>query len=118
MDIINTPTEDILKHLLQRQLSFVINDRVVKKGKLILFKQNNYCVDLNLKQQTDDERLVVYTIPLPFFVTQTSRCVLFDYRLALLVGNNVSLLNMIRAIPPARRTKFYDATLTINMETL
>jgi len=115
MDIVNTPVEEILKYLLQRQILFMINERVIKQGKLILFKQNNYCVDLHLHQHKK-EGLLIYTIPIPFNIAKSSYSVLFDYRLAALVKNNDRLLQMVKNVAPARKTKFYDTLLTIRLE--
>lgn len=119
MDIVNTPIEETLKYLLQRQITFTINDRVIKKGKLVIFKQNNYCVDLHLNQsQTKKEGLLIYTIPIPFTIIKTSQNILFDYRLVSLVRSNERLLQMVKNIAPARKTKFYDTILNIRMEPL
>lgn len=110
MDISNTPIEDTIKFLLQRDLLFVINNRTIKRGKLILFKQNNFCIDLHIIQPTKTTHSI-YTIPIPYDTKIFNSHVLFDYTLNTLVKNNHRLYNLIKDIKPPRKTKFYDTQL-------
>lgn len=112
MDISNTQLENAIKFLLQRDLKFCINNRVVKSGKFILFKQNNFCLDLHMIQHNKITHSV-YTIPIPFNTEHHSSYILFDYSLNTLVKNNKNLYNLIKDIKPPRKTKFYDTKVQV-----
>ncbi len=115
MDITDTNLEKVLKQMLQRYLIVHKDKRVIKKGKLILFKQNNFNVDFHLIVPKKDKP-IIYSLPIPFNTSISSRYVLFDYRLNSLVKNNLDMYNQLMHIIPAKKSKFYNAEIYIEME--
>lgn len=116
MDITDTTLENVLKQMLQRYLIVHKEKRIIKRGKLILFKQNNFNIDLHLVVPKKPNT-IIYSLPIPFdTVIKGSRHVIFDYRLNSLVRNNVSMYNQLIHIVPAKKSKFYNTEIFIEMD--
>lgn len=116
MDITDTTLENVLKQMLQRYLIVHKEKRIIKRGKLILFKQNNFNIDLHLIAPKKNNT-IIYSLPIPFdTIIKSNRYVMFDYRLNSLVKNNVNMYNMLSHIIPAKKTKFYNTEIYIEME--
>ena len=116
MHISDTPIEDILKELLQRDLIFTINKKKIKQGKLLLFKQNNYTIDFQLcpVNKKDFSKIITYNTPIPFNLTINEKGMVFDYRLNTLSKNNKNILKHLKSIIPVAKNKFYDNILYID----
>lgn len=115
MLINETKIEEVLKFLLQKKLKFMIKNKQVKKGKLILFKQNNYHLELMMEINGDTKK---FEIPIPYEaeVWEKDDLVYFDYRLTTLGKNNPELQNIIRSIPREGNNKYYDTILEIEIQ--
>jgi len=116
MTIDDTYLEEVLKGLLQKDLHFSIKNKTFKKGKLILFKQNNYHVALTIKNNKDE--LKNFEIPIPFDVEvwEEDDLVFFDYRITTLAKNNPDLQQVIRNLPRDGNNKFYDTICEIKIK--
>jgi hypothetical protein len=82
------PGEKLLANNLQQQLSFSLNNKTFKTGKLVLFKRVHYNIVITL--QTLKRGIENFEIPIPF---KTDFCIeknaiLFDYRLTTLSFKN------------------------------
>ena len=116
MDITDTNLETILKQMLQRYLIVHKEKQIIKRGKLILFKQNNFNIDLHLISPKKPNP-IIYSLPIPFdTIIKGSKYVMFDYRLNSLVKNNVNMYNKLAHIKPAKKSKFYNSEIYIEME--
>ena len=116
MDISNTPFENLLKQMLQRHLTIYNGKRVLKRGKFILFKQNNFNIDLHLITPKK-QKIVIYSMPIPFesnFIDSNN--ILFDYKISSLGKNNPGLYEKLHKITPAKKTKFYNNEIIIEMD--
>jgi len=116
MDISDTPLENILKQMLQRHLVIYKEKKILKKGKFILFKQNNFNIDLHLLGQKKPKP-IIYSIPIPFKSSfKDNACVIFDYKLFSLIKNNDKMVKIVSNIMPTKKSKFYDAKIYIEMD--
>lgn len=115
MLINETKIEEILKFLLQKNLKFFIKSKQLKKGKLILFKQNNYHLELMMDINGEQKK---FEIPIPYDaeVWEDDNLVYFDYRLTTLAKNNPKLQKLIMSVPKDGNSKFYDTILEIEIE--
>ncbi len=115
MYIDNTPIESILKKLLQQNIVITLNNKTLKKGKFILFKQVHYCIELSLKNQEDVIKKI--ELPIPFNVEEWSddNLIYFDYRISTLTKNNPDTLNLIKKLVLDKTSKFYNQILEIEI---
>jgi len=115
MIINDTPLEDLLKSLLQKNLKFGIKNKIIRKGKLILFKQNNYHIELSL--QTKENNMKIFEIPIPFSFEEwkDDNLIYFDYRLLTLAHNKNDFYQFLKKLEPTNN-KFYDNILEIQID--
>lgn len=74
------PGEKFLVDCLQKHLCFLINDRLIKKGKLILFRRANYFIQVSLSNEKNHREN--FEIPIPFKTEyyKDDGLIYFDYR--------------------------------------
>lgn len=114
--ITDTDLEDVLKNLLQRQLTLSLNNKTWREGKLLLFKQSGFYLEfiINSKKKSRER----FEIPIPFCINTLSKNHLqFNYKLTSLSGKNDKLLRMLKEIKPLGKSKFYDNVLEVKFNT-
>ena len=104
-----------MEGLLQRDIKLVVNDKVLREGKLILYNIKDYhieCIFITKKNQQK-----VYEIPVPFGITVKPSCVIFDYSTKLISKGNLDNVMIVRmlALTIKKKSKLYDNVLTIEM---
>jgi len=114
MLINDTQIEKILKLLLQKNLSLSIKNKQLKKGRLVLFKQNNYHIELTV---SNNGALKKFEIPIPYNIEswEDDNLIYFDYRLITLAQNNKDIHNLITGVQKNCNNKFYDSILEISI---
>jgi hypothetical protein len=79
----DSPEKDHLIGYLQQSILIKMNEKVLKRGKLLLFKRNHYFIQLAL--QTEKHARENIEIPFPFDIDSSTKNVLkFDYRISAL----------------------------------
>jgi hypothetical protein len=114
MTINDTEIEDALKFLLQKNLRLNINKQY-RKGKLLLFKQNNYHIEFTVRKNDIDIKR--FEIPIPFAIERWDEegLIYFDYRLKTLSKKNAALFERLSKLPVDGKNKFYDKILEIQI---
>ena len=109
ISITDTELETTLKNLLQRKIDFVIHKKQWRSGRLLLFKQNGFFIELTIKN--NKEKIERFEIPIPFDVIKKTDFVKFSYELASLVCNNDDIINELKKIEPNCRSKYFNGYL-------
>ena len=114
MLIDHTEIEDALKSLLQKNICLNIKNKLIKKGKLILFKQNNYHIELLFHNA--EKEIKKLEIPIPYAVENWSsdKLIYFDYRLTTLT-KDITLIKTLKSLSRDGNNKFYDTIVEINI---
>lgn len=75
------PGEQFLVHCLQKNVSFSVNNRTVKRGRLLLFKRFHYFIQIALLTEKGTKEN--FDIPIPFKIEDylDEGLLYFDYRL-------------------------------------
>ena len=75
------PGENFLISCLQKNLNFIINHKIIKKGKLLLFKRFHYFIQITLMNEKNVREN--FDLPIPFKVESYTDegLMYFDYRL-------------------------------------
>jgi hypothetical protein len=115
MLINGTYIENNCKKLLQKNISFELKNKVLKKGKLVLFYQRNFYLVFIL--ETDKKIKDKIEIPIPFGIEfhDEDDLMYFDYRISTLkkhlfdVEPYFTLFN-----PKLAKSKYFNIILTIN----
>lgn len=94
---------------LQQQLSFSINTKTVKKGRLLLFRRNHFFIQITLMSFKNEKES--FEIPFPFKVEthEGEGLMYFDYRLGSL--NTISTL----IVPKKISSSYFNKILEIQV---
>ncbi len=105
------PNEQALISFLQKPTNFFLKDKLIKSGRLILFRKVHYSIQisiLNSKQNNKEN----FEVPIPFDVEYypEENLLYFDYRIASLKSNNLP------AIYKKPSSNFYNKILEISLQ--
>jgi hypothetical protein len=124
MSIVNTyvdsyPGEAYFTKALQDNLVFTLGKKIVKQGRLILFKQAHFYIQLTLLSNKNVKE--VLEIPIPFYVENypLEKTVYFDYRFRALAGNDSELSERLQkvTIKNINPSQYYNKILEIKTVT-
>ena len=92
-----------------------IKNKPYKKGKLILFKQNNYYLDLVIERNKGESKRL--EIPIPFNIEEwtNEKLIYFDYRFLSLSKANKELRELLYGVVQDGNNRFYDTILEIEI---
>lgn len=109
------PGESLLTAALQQDLIFSLNNKILKTGKLLLFKKIHYCITITLhtaKRGTEN-----FEIPIPFKAVYdyNERAFYFDYQLKTLSFKNKEIEKRLEflKIKNTEPSQYYNKVLEI-----
>ena len=107
--------QECMKTVLQRDIKLVINNKVIREGKLILFNLKDYYIECMFIVK--DNQRKTYEIPAPFAIDIHENKILFDYTIETATNNNLNNNVAIKmlALEAGKKSKFYDNVLTIEI---
>lgn len=107
-----THIENTFNSLLQRDLEFCIDGKIIKDGKLVLFCQNEFYLNFHLKGGSSDKKK--YEIPYPFKVTRTDddRLIL-DYSISAISSGDADIEYRLLALTKKAYSKLYGKCVEI-----
>jgi len=115
MTIYGTPLEKACKHLLQKDITIFIKNKIYKKGKLLLFYQRNFYITFVMN--TDKKLKDKVELPIPYHVEshEDENLIYFDYRIKTLAKHAPEIeTNLIVYPKKIAGNKFWDSILLIN----
>lgn len=112
------PGEAFLARHLQSPIKFTLGEKIIKQGRLVLFKRAHYYLHITL--MTDKSNKESFEIPIPFRVEEYYHegLAFFDYRLQGLLGLKSELnekLSKIR-IKNTNPSQYYNKILEIKAQ--
>ena len=86
------PGEIFFRDSLQKELTFFLGNKLIKRGKLLLFKRTHYFIQITLLTQKKEREN--FEIPFPFKVEpyNDENIMYFDYRLNSLMVENFPII--------------------------
>lgn len=116
MNINGTSLEEACKFLLQKKISFEINNKTFKQGKLLLFYQKNFYLMFILNSTKKERDKIEIPIPYDVETYEDDGLVYFDYRIKSLAKLAPEMENYLKVYSTKTNTnKFWDSILTINV---
>lgn len=115
MNITDTFLEETCKDLLQLNLSFEFNNKIFKKGKLIIFHQKNFYINFILENENKNQEKL--EIPIPYDIESylnEDGIIYFDYRIKTLTKNAPEFENYFKVYGSTPHNKFWNSILCIN----
>lgn len=103
----------VLRNVLQSNVNFTINGKVIKSGVVKLFTTKQYFIRFHIDIPGKD--IKVYEVPYPYDIhyDEISRTCCLNYKLSSLCNNHAETMHMLRRHTPARTHKLYDSMLEI-----
>lgn len=80
----------ILTSFLQKTLTFTLQDKVIKKGRLLLFKKSHYFIQFALQTNKKDQENLEIPFPFALEYYPDEELLYFDYRLNSLLNEDFS----------------------------
>ena len=111
----NYPGEMFFTRSLQNKLVFNLGKKTVKQGRLIIFKQSHFYIQLTLLNNKNIKEIL--EIPIPFFTEEYTHenLVYFDYRFKALAGNDNNINQRLQkaVIKNTTPSQYYNKILEI-----
>lgn len=111
-----TSVEQIEAHvnkLLQRNISFHLENKTLKKGKLILFSVKDFfCVFTLLCEEKNNKKIIV-ELPYPFNLNFDSNRIIFDYTVDSFCKHNSQLYNMFKKVNITKPSKMFNKKVIV-----
>lgn len=112
MIISDTSLDELLKSFLQKKISFEIDKKVFKTGRVLLYSQKYFYISLVLNTEKKKQEIVDIPIPFNFENHKDDNLIYFDYRLTTLAHSNKEAVDILQKIP-VNKNKFLNKILTI-----
>ena len=105
---------EVLKQLLQENVSFYLDEKKLKSGKLILYSFGHFCLSFHILK---GGKRCIYKIPIPFDVFARKSGIVLDYTIGKFSKGNVSLKKKLeRDDGSTSMHKFYDKIVEIRKD--
>ena len=104
--------EEKFQKFFLNDINFVVNDKVIKKGKLLNANIKEFFIIFKLEVQKGG--ITSFEVPYPFELADEKNRIKFDYRLEKFVFNDIIKLAKVRRLKPKKNSKFYDVVMTMN----
>jgi hypothetical protein len=112
------PGESYLIHHLQTPIKFILGQKVIKQGRLVLFKRAHYYLHITLLTSKNNKES--FEIPIPYKVEEYPHegLAYFDYRIQGLCGLNEELNNRLGKvkIKNTNPSQYYNRILEIQAQ--
>ena len=105
--------ENIISNFLQKRVTFSLETKTLKKGKLILFCIKDFFCVFTLLCEEKNNKKIVYEIPYPFCISTQPNKLIFDYTLKGFCQNNPTLETKLKTIVPEKPSKIFNKKITI-----
>ena len=104
---------DCIKRFLQKEVIFCIEQKTVRKGKLMLYKTNDYYIKFTIK--TNKDICKTYEVPFPYRIKPHSSYINLSYKIEDLCAGNPHKTEFIRQSFKDVNNKLHEKNLTITI---
>jgi hypothetical protein len=107
----NHLTTHLEKYLLQ-SVEFILNDKVIKRGRIKIFNFKQYFIKFTL--ETDTGEMKIYDLLYPFRVDRDpDGNVVFNYHLSAFSGGDMDMFYSMKTISKDSALPAYDGAITL-----
>jgi hypothetical protein len=101
--------EKKINNFLLKPVTFKLNNKVIKKGKLKIFTIKQFFIKFNLDI---DNEIKVFEVPYPYKIHETNNSLAFEYTLSSFCNsNNSELYYKLKTTDKKTSNKMYDSFL-------
>jgi hypothetical protein len=111
------PDEEYFSRFLQNSISFRLGTKILKKGRLILFRRAHFCIHFIVLSDKGNRETLEVPLPFKTDIHLQNNTIHFDYRITTLANNNKEIETALRDIraKSGSPSQFYDKVLEINI---
>lgn len=102
--------EKSMVKMFQRVITFEIDGKSIKRGKVLVFNIKEFHVHITLIPDRGPKKQFI--IPLPFNVVVEPDCIKLDYTIDTLSRKNAATALMLRNINNKKNNRFFDTIVT------
>ena len=107
--------ESHLNKFLQSSLIFSLENKILKKGKLILFSiKDFYCIFTIICQEKNNKK-IIFEIPYPFHLINTQDKIIFDYTLKTFTNENKKIDEILKQIISKKPSKYLNKKIVVSV---
>ena len=106
--------EKAVSKFLQTNITFCLENKTLKKGRLILFCIKDFFCVFTLISAEKNNKKIIFEIPYPFSLQQNENKAVFDYSLTTFSRNNLNLESLVKRINTKKPSKFYNRKVIIS----
>lgn len=101
-----------LQPYLLQTVEFILNDKVIKRGRIKLFNFKQYFIKFTLESDSGEHK--VYDMLYPFRIdTDENKCCVFNYHLSAFAGGDMDMYYSIKTISKELALPAYDGVITL-----
>lgn len=100
--------EKSLEPFLQKKVVFAFENKILKKGKLILFCIKDFFCIFTLICEEKNNKKIVYEIPYPFKFSQVDAKIIFDYTVTSFTQGKDEVLSAFKKINIGKPSKLLN----------
>jgi hypothetical protein len=108
-----TEIEQSIKPFLLKDLTFTVDNKVLKNGKLILFCIKDFFCVFTLTTSDRGSKRYIYEIPYPFTLNKTVSSLEFDYTLNGFCLDNLKIADSIKKVNVNRTSKIFNKKVIV-----
>jgi hypothetical protein len=102
--------EKYFHEFLLSKVTFEINNKPIKKGKLILIAVRDFHIFFKMQSDAGDAKQFI--VPMPYNITRSDdNCLCFDYTINCLSQNDKNLFFKLKTTSRKKNTRFYDTVM-------
>ena len=105
--------EELIKNFLLTDITFSLEGKKIKSGKLILFSIRDFFCVFTFQDLVKNKR-VIYEIPYPFSITYKGNELIFDYTLTTFSEKSIDITNKIKNIQYTKVSKLFNKKLIVS----
>ena len=104
---------DCIKNYLQKNVTFSVGQKTVRRGKLLLYNINDYYIKFTIKTNKDIQK--TYEVPFPFQVYDNKNYLTLSYKINDLCAGNNTRIDFINKYFTEITNKLHDKRLIISI---
>jgi hypothetical protein len=103
--------ESDLNYFLQRNVVFVLENKIIKEGKLFLYNEKDYYLIFYMRSGNNEQKK--FEIPYPFSVERKNNYLILDYSLSAISGGDSELYYRLISLNQNSNSRFYNTKIIV-----
>jgi hypothetical protein len=103
--------ESDLNYFLQRNIVFVLENKIIKEGKLFLYNEKDYYLIFYMRSGNNEQKK--FEIPYPFSVERKNNYLILDYSLSAISGGDSELYYRLISLNQNSNSRFYNTKIIV-----